>query len=268
MNYDVMVKDSLEYAKEALIGKWGRWITFIILALPFALMQFIFDPEKLMNKTTGAFNWELIPWGQLAVLFIIGTLFGFFIAGYIVRVFRGVKPAPDFDEWAGLFIDGLKLNIVWFLWFLPSLVLLIASIGMMVISLGNAKDPDGSMILIFLVCMLLLVVAGILAIIASLYSYLGSVRFARTGSIREGIRFSKVTEMIRGMGWVPYIIALLVLCVISFIFGIITMVLSVIPFAGWVLVLIINPFFTLIAARYAVLVYDQGENPSVVEVQN
>ncbi len=262
-----MVKDSLEYAKEALIGKWGRWITFIILALPFALMQFIFDPEKLINKTTGDINWAMVPWDQLAVIFIIGTLLGFFIAGYFVRVFRGVKPAPDFDNWAGLFMDGLKLNIVWFLWFLPSLILLVAGIGMMVITLGNAKDPDGSMVMIFLVCMLLLVVAGILAIIASLYSYLGSIRFARTGSIREGIRFSKITEMIRAMGWLPYIIALIVLSVISLIFGIITTVLSVIPFIGCFLILIVNPFFTILAARYAVLVYEQGETPAADGVQ-
>ena len=136
-----MVKDSLEYAKEALIGKWGRWITFIILALPMALVQFVFDPEKLINKTTGDINWALVPWDQLAVLMVIGIPLGFFLAGYMVRVFRGVKPAPDFDNWAGLFIDGLKLNIVWFLWFLPCLVVMVASIGMMVISLGKCKGP-------------------------------------------------------------------------------------------------------------------------------
>lgn len=267
MDYDVMVKDSLEYAKEALMGKWVRWITFIILALPFALMQFVFDPEKLINKTTGDLNWALIPWDQLAVLFIVGMLLGFFIAGYMVRVFRGVKPAPDFDTWAGLFIDGLKLNIVWFLWYLPSLVLMVASLGMMVIILGMGKDADGSMMVIMLACVLLLLVAGILAIVASLYSFLGSVRFARTGSIREGIRFSKVTEMIRAMGWIPYIIALLVLCVMSFIFGIITMVLSVIPFIGWVLVMFVSPFMQILFARFAMLVYEQGDVLPVSAVQ-
>lgn len=257
-----MVKDSLGYAKEALIGKWGRWITFIILSLPMALVPFVFDPEALINKTTGDINWAMIPWDQLAVLVLIGTLFGFFLAGYMVRVFRGVKPAPDFNAPAGLFIDGLKLNIVWFLWFLPSLVLLTASLGILFVSLAGGKAPDSSTLLPLAGAMILLLAAGVLGIIASLYSYLGSVRFARTGSIREGIRFSKVTEMIRAMGWLPYIIALLVLWVISTIFGIITMVFSAIPLLGWVIVLIINPIFTLIAARYAALVYDEGESPA------
>lgn len=112
MDNTAIVIDSFEYAKEALVGKWFRWITFIILALPLTLIQFVFDPEKLVNKTTGTFNWELVPWDQFMILVILGILLGFFLAGYTVRIFRGAKPAPDFDNWAGLFVDGLKLTIV------------------------------------------------------------------------------------------------------------------------------------------------------------
>jgi hypothetical protein len=263
MEYDVILQDSFAYAKDALLGKWVRWMTFVILALPFALVQFVFDPEKLMNKTTGAFSWELVPWGQVALLFIVGIIFGLLLAGYTVRIFRGAKPAPDFDNWAGLFVDGLKLYIVWLFWFLPFILIFIAGISMMFLTFPATGSPDTSSGMGLVIILLLLLAGCITFVIAGLYSYLGAIRFARTGSIREGIAFSKITEAIRNMGWISYLVALLVLFVVGFVLGIITMILSLVPYLGWVLVLVINPFITIMFARYATLVYEKGETPRV-----
>ena len=66
--------------------------------------------------------------------------------------------------------------------------------------------------------------------------------------------------MIRTMGWLPYLIALLVMIIVSIAFGLVTMILSIIPFIGWVLVLIVTPFVTIFFGRYATLVYEQGES--------
>ena len=255
-----MLTDSFEYAKEALLGKWVRWMIFIILGLPLALVQFTFDPEKLVDKTTGAFHTELIHWDQLAVLIIAGILLGFITAGYMVRVYRGARPAPEFENWAGLFIDGLKLNIVWFLWLLPFLIAMGAVAVMIVITISSMTRPSASLLAFLGVLLILLLIGFVFAIIAALYSFLGSIRFARTGSIREGIRFSKITEMIRTMGWLPYLIALLVMVIVGFAFGLVTMILSIIPFIGWILVLIVTPFVTILFGRYATLVYEQGES--------
>jgi hypothetical protein len=92
---------------------------------------------------------------------------------------------------------------------------------------------------------------------------LGAVRFARTGSIREGVRFSAILKTIRTMGWLSYVLALIVFIVIAVIYAIITGILSIIPFIGWALVLIVAPFFSIFIARYFTLVYDQGEPQSV-----
>lgn len=262
-----MLTDSFEYAKEALLGKWLRWIIFILLGLPFALVKFTFDPEKIVDKTTGAFHPELIHWDQLAILISAGILLSFFIAGYTVRVYRGARPAPEFENWAGLFIDGLKLNIVWFLWLLPFLVVMVAVFGMIFLTISSVKEPSASLLAYLGILLVLLLVGFVLALIAALYSFLGSIRFARTRSIREGIRFSKITEMIRMMGWLPYLIALLVMIIVSIAFGIVTMVLSIIPFIGWILVLIVTPFITILFGRYATLVYEQGESRAVSEGQ-
>ena len=96
---------------------------FILLSLPFSLIQFVFNPKTISDGTK--MNWEAVPWGQVAVLFGIGILLSFFLSGYGVRIYRGVN-GPDFTDWTNLFFDGLKLAVVWFLWMLPLVIVLAA----------------------------------------------------------------------------------------------------------------------------------------------
>lgn len=97
MDIGATLTDSFTYAQEALVGKWTRWAIFILFALPFSLIQFLFDPKKIMTGTT--INWGAISWGQIAVLAGLGIILSFFLSGYSVRIYRGVKTAPDFTGW-------------------------------------------------------------------------------------------------------------------------------------------------------------------------
>ena len=40
--------------------------------------------------------------------------------GYVIRVFRGANPSPQFDDWSRMFIDGFKLFIVAVIYALPA----------------------------------------------------------------------------------------------------------------------------------------------------
>lgn len=259
MDCGTMVTDSFEYAKEALVGKWGRWMIFILLGLPFALINFVFDPQKIIDKTTKTFHWELVHWDQLAILIVAGLLLMILFAGYEVRIYRGIKPAPEFDNWKKLFIDGLKMSIVMLLWFLPIIAAILAGLGIVFFDTAIAKGSGLVAAVSGIAMILMILLAFVFLIVFFLYAALGSIRFARTGSIREGIRFSKITEVIRTMGWLSYIIALIVLVVLYAAFWIIRACLSIIPFAGWILVMIVHPFFIILTDRYFTLVYEQGE---------
>jgi hypothetical protein len=256
MDIEPLLSDSFAYAQEALVGKWARWAIFILLALPFSLIQFVFDPAKITDGT--AFHWEAVPWAQVALLVLVGILFSFFISGYMVRIYRGTKPAPDFNRWGELLVDGIKLAVVWFLWVLPLFVILAViaafAIAFFVVSPGAAPNW------VFLgIVLLLLLVEFVLLVLVVLFGILGAIRFARTGSIREGIHASAILATIRTLGWVSYIIALLVIAVVCVIYAIMSGILSLIPYIGWVLVLIVNPFFSIFIARYFTRVYDHGE---------
>jgi hypothetical protein len=255
MDSEVLLKDSFAYAQGALVGKWIRWAIFVILALPFSLIQFVVDPKKISDGMK--MDWDAIPWGRIVILFFLGIVLSFFISGYVVRIYRGVKPAPDFTGWTDLFIDGIKLAIVWFLWIVPFLIVLLASIviaAAVYLSAPSAAPNSGMLLLV----VLLILIALALLVTVLLLGIIGAVRFARTGSIREGIRISAIVATIRTMGWLSYILALVIFAVTASIYGIITSVLSVIPYIGWVLVLIIAPFFSIFCARNFTLVYDQG----------
>jgi hypothetical protein len=257
MDIGALLSDSFTYAQEALVEKWTRWAIFILFALPFSLIRFTFDPKTIMTGTR--MNWGAIPWGQIAVLAGLGFILSFFISGYAVRIYRGVKPAPDFTGWTDLFVDGVKLAVVWFLWLLPLVIVMAAACAVAFASFLSTRATAMPNIILLLLVLLLLLVEFVLFVIVMLFGVLGAVRFARTGSIREGIRYSAILTTIRTMGWLSYILLLIGFVIAAVIYAVITAILSFIPFIGWVLLLIVNPVFMIFTARYFTLVYDQGE---------
>jgi hypothetical protein len=263
MDTGVILSDAVEYTKEAFSGKWARWLIFVILNLPIALFPFIFDPRKIIDQETAAVHWELIHWDQIAMIMALSILFSFFLSGYMVRVYRGVKPAPDFGDWGRVLIDGLRLQIVGFAWFLPVFIVVIFAVALVIFTTGSA----GSGSLFLLLLLLVLLIAGIiLLVLVALLSVMGIIRFARTGSMAEGLRYSAIMELIGKVGWGNYIVALIVLIVVGFAFGIIIMVLSFIPFAGWIANPVLTPLLTVFSARYYTLIYDMGTAQPVAVV--
>jgi hypothetical protein len=89
MDYGSMVGDSFEYAKEAVIGKWNKWLMLIIATI----------------------------------------LLGIPLMGYAMKVLRGEKPAPEVNDWGILFIDGIKYLIVSLIYALPIIIVWILVMG-------------------------------------------------------------------------------------------------------------------------------------------
>jgi len=253
MDHGAIVTEASGYAKEALVGKWSRWLIFIICGLPMALLPFVFDPEKFIQGTT--FRWDLVPWTELAILCIVAFLFSFVISGYLARIYRGTTPAPDFDNWGALYPDGIKLAIVGFIWFVPMMIVIAA---MFAVIFGMGAGGTGSPALMAGLLLLIALIMIVVAIITVLYSMMGAVRYARTGSIREGIRFFSITETIQAVGWANYLIALVILLVVGGIFFVILSIIALIPYVGWVIQLVLIPFYSVFSARYLSRVYDHG----------
>ena len=82
MDYGSMVGESFEYAKEAVVGKWNKWLMLIIATI----------------------------------------LLGIPLMGYAMKVLRGEKPAPEVNDWGTLFIDGIKAWIVSLIYAIPIII--------------------------------------------------------------------------------------------------------------------------------------------------
>jgi hypothetical protein len=84
-----MVGESFEYAKEAVVGKWNKWLMLIIATI----------------------------------------LLGLPLAGHSMKVLRGEKPAPEVEDWGTLFIDGIKYVIVTLIYAIPIIIVWVLVLG-------------------------------------------------------------------------------------------------------------------------------------------
>jgi len=216
MDYGSMVGESFEYTKEAVVGKWAKWVMLVIATILLALP----------------------------------------LMGYVMKVLRGEKPAPEVEDWGTLFIDGIKYLIVMIIWMIP--VIIVYAI-LMVVGFAGAMtgDPTAAMAAVGTMLVGLLVVF-VLAIIIGLFAMIGVVRFARTGSIGEAFNFSAILATIGKIGWVPYIIALVVLIVCGVVFGIVVGILMMIPVLGWIVYLFMIAPWYIFVARYVCQLYDSA----------
>jgi hypothetical protein len=207
--------ESFEYTKEALVGKWVRWILLVIIGI--------------------------IP------------IVNFILSGYTIRVLRGIKPAPELEDYVQLFIDGLLYMIISIVWMIPAIIVGGILIGGSLIALMSGSNALGvagvaGMGLGFLITF-------IVAILCGLFATIGVVRFARMEKFGEAFAFGAIKDKIGEIGWANYIIALIVM---SLLIGIIYMVLSIIPIIGWLLMFIAIPAFAIFSSRFICNLYDSA----------
>ncbi|MBR1368172.1 hypothetical protein RJ53_01155 [Methanocalculus chunghsingensis] len=184
------------------------------------------------------------------ILLIVSTIIFPLLYGYLVRVYRAKGPAPELEDWGGLFIDGIKLLVINIIYVIPVfIVALIFGVGgaLAGTAMGtpNAAMAGGAMIGLLAVMIVFIIIGLIMPF--------GWIRFARTESIGEAFNFSAIFEHIGKVGWVEYIIALLILFVVL---SVIQFVLGIIPVLGWLLMFILAPAFAIFSARYITIIYD------------
>jgi hypothetical protein len=235
MDYGTMLNESFQYAKEGVWGKWKKWFFLIVSMIIFP-----------------------------------------FILGYMVRIYRGEKPAPELREWGSMFIDGLKLLVVELIYaapvillvliaFLPFISTLVTS-GILSQDVAVMTETQVEQFISFhpeilsalATMVILIIIAVILALIIAIFSFIGAVRFARTGKIAEGFNFSEILGAIRKIGWINYLLALIIISVIGGAYGVVMNFITMIPFIGFVIWFIVYPPFIIFTSRYASLIYDSG----------
>ena len=218
-----MFGESFNYAKEGVVEKMNRWIMLTIATIIIC-----------------------IP-----------------LMGYMMKIYRGAKPAPEVDDWGTLFIDGIKLLIVGFIYFIP-VIIIWAFASAAVFGAVLSGNPSAALAGMAGAGVLGLV-AIILKIIIALILPMAAIRFARTNNFGEAFNFNAILAHIGKIGWINYIIALIIaaivigipVVIIYFILFMLIFALSIIGLLIAALVfLIIIPPIAVFKARYITQLYD------------
>lgn len=201
----------------------------------------------------------------LGFMFLISFLIVpiFLVMGYGFRALKasiaGAEELPEYDEWGEMFVDGLKVFVVQFVYFLiPALIIIIgswASIAALAAAstTGTMTDPTAFIGIISGTVL----IGGIVAIILGLIATIALANMAYNDSeIGAAFRFGEIMNIISQIGWVDYIIWYVVIIIISMIIGIISGVIQIIPIIGTlVAILVIVPYAQLFFYRALALLY-------------
>lgn len=218
MDFGKLVGDSFGYAKEGLVGKWVTWILLIISCIIFPL-----------------------------------------IMGYIMRVYRGADSAPELNEWVSMFIDGIKLFVVGLIYAIPIIIIEFVVLGSAFVTAISANaygvtDP-GAVLGLIGALLFGIIILAVVSIIIGLIVATAVVRFARTNSFGEAFNFGAIFAHIGKIGFVSYLVALIIMGIIM---GVIEVICMMIPYIGMVLLFILLPVLVLFEARYLTLLYDSA----------
>jgi hypothetical protein len=194
-------------------------------------------------------------WTKWVLLLVATILLALPLLGYELKILRGEKPSPEVSDWGTLFIDGIKYLIIALIYAIP--VIIVAIIAIAPLIMAGVSGSESGVIAGMGTFLIGLIVVVILAIFIGLIEYIGVIRFARTGSMGEAFNFSAIFATIGKIGWISYIIALIIMMVI---YGIVEVICMLIPIVGVVLSFILIPFFVLFQARYICQIYDSAES--------
>ncbi|MHB8164308.1 MAG: DUF4013 domain-containing protein [Methanoregula sp.] len=238
MEYGNLLDDALHYTKDGIFSNVNRWMKLIVAIICLGIP---------MN-------------------------------GYVMRIYRGTYAAPEVDRWGPLFVDGIKLIIVGFIYAIPMMILWAFIYGGIMFA---GLQGNTAMMQNWSPNLGLLLVLYLVEIIIGIIMPVAAIRFARTGSFSEAFNFSAILATIKQIGWLNYIIALILIAlvigipifIIIFAFiligGISTYMLGggMVALFGFIaaailVLLVLMPLFGVFQARYMTKVYDSAVTPA------
>jgi len=240
MDYTEMLRDAWTYMRQGVFGNVGRWMRLVLATIILA-----------------------IP-----------------VNGYMMRIYRGAESAPEVDQWGRLFIDGIKLMVVSFVYSIPILLVWVVTYGSMMAGIfsGTMDDTalaawEPNMALVALLYVIEFVIALVIPVVA--------IRFARSNSFAEAFNFRAIFDHIGKIGWLSYILAVILVAIIVSVPVIVLVLVFVILgilLAGFssfslvtlfclmavaaLIVLIMLPLLMVFQARYWTRLYDSATVPA------
>ncbi|THE66619.1 DUF4013 domain-containing protein [Salinadaptatus halalkaliphilus] len=179
----------------------------------------------------------------------------FLVMGYYVRVLEattnGDADPPEFTEWGGLFVDGLKATVIAFVYsFVPFLLWGVVVFGL--VGAGGAIGGDGGGLLTGLGLVSMLLVLPLMLLIYYLVPA-ALASFASTGSVGAAFDVDTLKPVLLSSDYViailiPFVIGV-VLNIVGFILGMTVVGIVLVPFVSFYAYMVIFRLFGLAFAK-------------------
>ncbi len=264
MNLREIIMDAIKYP----ISDTRKFLIFCVLIILMSLST-ILPSYGVENDTLSI------------ILSLVTLVVSFIVLGYSVDVVKGgtegENTLPDFD-YVKQFVIGIKAMILEIIYFIIPIIIVIivasasglfssftdivyASINAISNNATNltmitAAIPQSAINTFTNALTVTLIVAIILFIIFSLMSFTGLVRFAKTGSGVEGLRFRKIFRDMSSIGFIKIIVTLIVIYLIALALSVVIGIIGLIPYVGVFIGTFIGvPFILLFLYRAVGLLY-------------
>ena len=156
-----------------------------------------------------------VLFGSLAALLATLLIEMPLLWGYSLRLVRraaaGLEPPlPEWDDWGGIFMDGLKVAAVLIAHYIAAGLLLLPLILILVVVPGSMDHPSGLFAVAFFV---IVMTAFVMLMALAVYVHTAIVRMAVLGDLAQAFRPTEIVEYLRrnlgntAMAWVAFIIA-------------------------------------------------------------
>ena len=214
---------------------------------------FVFDDPRWITKI--AIGTGLVLVSSLLSVILIGFLGFLILGGYSIRLLQNVRdgeefPLPEWDDWGGDFMLGLKYVVVALIWALPMIIFSVPlGIGTAIADGNGSAQFFGVSILICAGCLMFLY-----GIFVALAAPGFTISYAKDEQISSGLQFTEIWHWTReNVGQV--IVAVLVILLVQFVIG------SAASIAGTILcvvgLIVTVPLGTLATSLYQNHVYGQ-----------
>ena len=175
-------------------------------------------------------------WILLIILTII-PIVNFIAIGTYLKIFRGED--PKVENIGKSFVDGILAFIILFIYLL--IPIFIFSMVMWTAVSGLTTDSTATLIgagIGGIIWLIIFILFGLILTPAL-------INFARNG-FGAAFKFGEIFGMISKAGWLNYILAIIVLGIIFGLLGLLEMI----PYVGWLIMIIIFPFLTIWVSKF------------------
>jgi hypothetical protein len=233
MDLGEIIGDSFKYP----VSNWKR---LLILGIIVLISQLSMEIIMLYASVSGLLYFLVIPALVASLL-----MMGYQLRTIKTTILGEIEP-PEFKKWSKMLIDGLKMFLVALIYQTIPVIVLIAGFVMLLAG-SSATKIFG--LLIMLLGLFILIIVGIIMVMAI-------SNMAYYGEIGAALRFGEIKRRIESIGWLNYIMLLIILMVIYILIAVAAALLSLIPFVGLVLTcLIAYPFMYLFMYRAYGLIF-------------